>query len=328
MRASLRPSVTYRDARPQKPMNTISYTATTEDEGKYVKEILQQKLKLSSRLVRKIKITGEIKLNGRSVHVRERVDVGDTVTVSYPEEESYFEPENIPLDIVYEDEDLLVVNKQPGLIVHPTYNFPTGTLANAITYYMQQKGEVYKLRFVNRLDMYTSGLIIVGKNAHCQDAIMNQMHDGTIIKKYKAIVHGVIDKDQTIDLPIDKDPNHVARRMVREDGYPSVTHVRVIEKFKDKNYGQLNGFTFVELKLDTGRTHQIRVHLTHIGHPLVGDELYAQLYGYNVNPDWMPRQALHSYYLNFAHPVTGERIELETQLPDDMKAALEYIRGQ
>lgn len=307
-------------------MENISYTAKKEDEGRYVKEILQQKLKLSSRLIRKIKITGAIKLNGRDVHVRERVDVGDVVSVSYPEEQSYFEPENIPLDVVYEDEDVLVVNKQPGLIVHPTYNFPNGTLANALTYRMNQRGEVYKLRFVNRLDMYTSGLIIVGKNAHCQDAIMNQMQANTIVKKYKAIVHGIVEKDQVINLPIDKDPNHIARRMVREDGYPSVTHVHVLKTF-DKAFGQIKGFSFLELKLDTGRTHQIRVHLTHLGHPLVGDELYAQLYGYDVNPVWMPRQALHSYYLNFAHPVTGKKIEIETDIPDDMKHALEYIES-
>jgi len=305
----------------------ISYTATKEDEGKYVKEIVQQKLKLSSRLLRKIKVTGDILLNGRSVHVRERVDVGDVVTVTYPEEESYFEPEDIPLDVAYEDDDLLVVNKQAGLIVHPTYNFPTGTLANAITYYMKQRGDVYKLRFVNRLDMYTSGLIIVGKNAHCQDAIMNQMADNSIVKKYKAIVHGAA-KDMTIDLPIDKDPNHIARRMVIDTGYPSVTHVKVLESFPEKEYGKIKGFSFVELKLDTGRTHQIRVHMTHMGNPLVGDELYAQLYGYDVNPEWMNRQALHSYYLNFAHPVSGKRIEIETDIPEDMKNALEYIKDK
>ena len=308
-------------------MENISYTATKEDEGRYVKEILQQKLKLSSRLIRKIKITGDIKLNGRDVHVRERVDTGDVVSVSYPEEQSYFEPEDIPIDVVYEDEDLLVINKQAGLIVHPTHNFPTGTLANALTNYMNKRGDVYKLRFVNRLDMYTSGLIIVGKNAHCQDAIMNQMSANTIVKKYKAILHGVIDDDMTIDLPIDKDPNHVARRMVREDGYPSVTHVHVLEKYPDRTFGSIKGFSFVELKLDTGRTHQIRVHMTHIGHPLVGDELYAQLYGYSENPEWMPRQALHSYYLSFDHPVTGKRIELETDVPDDMKSALKYIEA-
>ncbi|MCQ2553250.1 MAG: RluA family pseudouridine synthase [Clostridia bacterium] len=307
-------------------MQNISYTATNEDEGRYVKEILQQKLKLSSRLIRKIKVEGHIKMNGRDVHVRERVDVGDVVSVSYPEEKSYFEPEDIPVDVVYEDDDLMVVNKQAGLIVHPTYNFPTGTLANALTYRMNQRGEVYKLRFVNRLDMYTSGLIIVGKNAHCQDAIMNQMADNSIVKKYKAISHGIVEKDMTIDLPIDKDPNHVARRMVREDGYPSITHVKVLDTF-DKEFGQLKGFSFLELKLDTGRTHQIRVHLTHMGHPLVGDELYAQLYGYFENPEWMPRQALHSYYLNFAHPVTGKRIEVETDIPDDMKSALSYIEN-
>ena len=125
----------------------------------------------SVKLLTKVKYHGDILLNGKHVTVRQRVIEGDVLTAEYPEEESYFQPENIPLDVVYEDSDLLLVNKQPGLIVHPTYNFPTGTLANAITYYMEQKGEIYKLRFVNRLDMMTSGIVIIAKNSHAQDVI-------------------------------------------------------------------------------------------------------------------------------------------------------------
>ncbi len=307
-------------------MTNRAYKVLKEDEGRYVKEILQQKLNLSSRLIRKIKVTGEITLNGRKVHVRERVDAGDVLCVNYPEERSFFEAQNIPLDVVYEDADLLIVNKQAGLVVHPTHNFPDGTLANAIAYYMEQKNELYKLRFVNRLDMYTSGLVIVGKNAYCQDFISKRMQTNDVKKIYKAIVHGVTEDTGTVDLPIDKDPNHMARRFVTEDGYPSVTHYRKLESFPGIKYGQLEGFSFIELKLDTGRTHQIRVHMTHLGHPLLGDELYAQLYGYSVNPEWMPRQALHSAHIEFEHPATGKLITADAPIPEDMKNCLEYLR--
>lgn len=309
-------------------MAEIKHIATKEDDGKFVKEILSQKLRISSRLLKRVKVTGDILLNGNHVNVRAKVKPGDIVSVIYPDEQSYFEPENIPLDVVYEDNDLMVINKQAGLIVHPTHNFPDHTLANAITYRIHEKGDSFKLRFVNRLDMFTSGLIIVAKNAHAQDAISLQMKENRVTKIYKAIVHGVIDEDGTVDLPIDKDPNHIARRTVIETGYPSVTHYKVLETFPGISYGEIEGFSFVQLKLDTGRTHQIRVHMTHIGHPLVGDELYAQLYGYYENPGWMQRQALHAAHLEFEHPVTKELIVCDASIPEDMEECLKYLRNQ
>ncbi len=306
---------------------TLTYISGPEDEGKYIKEILRSRLDFSVKLVTKVKYHGEILLNGQHTTVRQKLWPGDVLTVQYPEEESYFEPQDIPIDVVYEDSDLLLVNKQAGLIVHPTYNFPTGTLANAITYYMQQKDEVYKLRFVNRLDMYTSGIVIVAKNSHAQDRISVQMQENTTVKQYLAIVHGVMEGSGTVDLPIDKDPNHKARRMVTPDGYPSVTHWEVLETFPGIRYGQIEGFSLLRLKLDTGRSHQFRVHLTHLGHPIVGDELYGQLYGYNVQPEWMPRQALHAAHLEIAHPVTGEKIAADAPLPEDMQKCLEKLRN-
>ena len=308
-------------------MAQLSHIVEKEDEGRYVKEILTQRMLLSSRLLKKIKVSGDIRLNGKHVRVRERVAEGDVVEAVYPDEESYFEPENIPLDVVYEDEDLLVINKQAGLIVHPTNNFHSGTLANALAWRMRERGESYKLRFVNRLDMYTSGLLIVAKNAHAQDFISHEMAANRVVKQYKAIVHGLVSCGGTVDAPIGKDPNHVARRIVTPDGYASVTHYSVDESFPGINYGQLEGFSLLDIKLDTGRTHQIRVHMTHLGHPLVGDELYARLYGYSENPQWMPRQALHAYHIEFMHPVKGRVIKVTTALPEDMKTCLEHIRG-
>ena len=314
--------------------NGSEYICTEKDEGMLLKEILHHRLKISSRLMKSLKVGGGIFLNGERAGVRHKVRCGDSVSVVYPEESSYFEPQDIPLDVVYEDEDLLVVNKQAGLIVHPTHNFLDGTLANALAFRMQQQGKVYKPRFVNRLDMNTSGLIIVGKNAHCQDFLSREMAENRVVKNYLAIVHGIVEEPGTVDLPIDKDPNHKARRMVTESGYPSVTHYRPLEVFRDPvceeapdpGFDGIRGYSLLELKLDTGRTHQIRVHMTHIGHPLAGDELYAQLYGYSQVPEWMPRQALHAAHLEFVHPKDGRTVSLDAPLPEDMQKCLEMLR--
>ena len=304
----------------------ISYKCTASDEGLLVKEILRLRLRLSSHLLKKIKPLGGIMLNGERCGVRHRVKAEDVVSVKYPEERGYFEPQDIPLDIVYEDDDLLVVNKQAGLIVHPTHNFPDGTLANALAWRMQQTGEVFKPRFVNRLDMNTSGLLIVAKNAHCQDFLSREMAENRVDKIYTAIVHGITEPSGTVDLPILKDPDHKARRMVSPEGYPSVTHYKTLETFDIQDTGQIHGYSIVELKLDTGRTHQIRVHMTHIGHPLVGDELYAQLYGYDADPEWMPRQALHAGALAFAHPSDGHTVRVTAELPRDMRDCAAHLR--
>ena len=305
----------------------ITYKCTEKDAGLLVKEILRSRIGLSSRLMKKLKPLEGISVNGERTSVRRRVEPGDVVAVSYPDEESYFEPQDIPLDVVYEDDDLLVVNKQAGLIVHPTHNFQDGTLANALTFRMEQRGDKYKLRFVNRLDMNTSGLLIVAKNAYCQDFLSKEMAENRVDKRYIAIVHGITDPEGTIDLPIKKDPDHKARRMVSPDGYPSVTHYKTLETFDIKDSGRISGYSMVELKLDTGRTHQIRVHMTHIGHPLVGDELYAQLYGYDTDPEWMPRQALHAASLKFRHPADGRTVSVSAELPSDMKNCAELLSG-
>ncbi|MCR4805673.1 MAG: RluA family pseudouridine synthase, partial [Clostridia bacterium] len=156
----------------------IAYTVAPEDEGLYVKEILQRRFAVSSRLMRKIKVSGEIALDGRPARLRERPYAGQRLTVAFPQESSYFEPEDIPLDVVYEDDDLLAVNKQPFLVVHPTKNYQSGTLANALAFRLSQRGESWKIRFVNRLDRDTSGLILVAKNGHAQDALSRQMAQG------------------------------------------------------------------------------------------------------------------------------------------------------
>lgn len=315
---------------------SIRYTLTTEDEGLYVKEVLQRRFGVSSRLMRKIKVSGHIALDGKQVRLRDKGKAGQILTVAFPQESSYFEPEDIPLDVVYEDSDLLVVNKQPFLVVHPTKNYQSGTLANALAYRLRERGERWKIRFVNRLDRDTSGLVLVAKNGHAQDAVSSQMEKGTTVKKYLALVHGLFGETEgRIELPIDKDPDHKARRMVREDGYPSTTLYKVLRSWDVPDLGpdfapwtgekRLAGYSLVELTLLTGRTHQIRVHMTHLGHPICGDELYGQLYGYAAGTDILNRQALHAYALRLVQPMTGEPIELNTAMPSDMAECIERI---
>lgn len=308
---------------------SINYTLTKDDEALYTREILQRRLNFSGRLIKKIKYDGQLLLAGKPVQMRERGKAGDILTVIYPEESSYFEPEDIPVNIAYEDKDLLIFAKEPYYVVHPTKNYQTGTMANALANLIRNRGESWKIRFVNRLDRDTSGLVITAKNSHAQDFLSDEMTANRVDKIYYAIVHGIIEEDGTVDAPIDKDPNHVARRHVTPDGYPSVTHYQVVEVFRTPagTTGSIDGFSLLRLKLDTGRTHQIRVHMTHIGHPLVGDELYAQLYGYTENPEWMPRQALHAASLDLTQPMTGEHIHAEAPLPKDMEDALAYIRS-
>ena len=307
----------------------VQYTLTTEDEDLYMREILRRRMGFSGRLVKKIKYDGQLLLGGKPVQMRDKGRCGQVLTAVYPEESSYFEPEDIPLDVVYEDDQLLIVNKQPGIVVHPTKNYQTGTLANALAKYIEDHHQSWKIRFVNRIDRDTSGLVIVAKDPHAQDVLSEQMKKDRIVKRYIAIVHGIVEGDGTVDLPILKDPDHVARRKVDPVGYPSVTHYKVLETFPAEpgTTGRLDGYSLLELKLDTGRTHQIRVHMTHIGHPLLGDELYAQLYGYSELPERMPRQALHSVSLEFPHPSGQGMVNVRAELPEDMKAAIEYLRS-
>ena len=295
--------------------NKFEYTIQENDTELRIKELLKRNYGFSTRLINKLKAGDFVKLNGSPVKMYATGTQGDIITVDLPEESSYFEPEKIPISVVYEDDDLLVVNKQPGFVVHPTKGHPCRTMANGIMNYMLENDKSFKIRFINRLDMDTSGLLVVAKNSHCQDDMQKQMIGNGVVKKYEAVVKGIIEEDEgTIDLPIDKEHEDQVKRTVTEEGYPSVTHYKVLERFE-------KGYTLVELLLETGRTHQIRVHMSHIGHPVVGDVLYGQASVWLIE-----RQALHAKYLSFRHPVTGKSMELEAPLPDDMQELIAKIR--
>lgn len=331
-------------------MSEFKYIVTKEDVSRSlsVKQLVRSNFTFSSRLMTKLKQNHLVFLNGEEVQWWISPAEGDVISILLPEEKSDFPPEDIPISVIYEDSDLLVINKQPGVVVHPTKGKSCHTIANGIMKKMLDDGQSYKIRFVNRLDMNTSGLLIVAKNSHAQDSLTKQMNAdaGGLHKKYMAIVVGEMLEDSgTIDLPLGRpDENEVERWVlpVEKGGYPSVTHYKVLDRF--------GGYSLVELKLETGRTHQIRVHLSYIGYPILGDHLYChgdpfeyrRIHGdprddedYNpqcgqggkeIVSDLIDRQALHAFSLTFRHPVSGKELHLEAPLPADMQTVIKQIK--
>ncbi len=296
-----------KDAGPVNPEGRYSYTAAENDRDLTVRQVLKRRLGFSSRLLAKFKRgEGTVARNGVPVRLFSDVLPGDVLEITMPEDVSHFEPQEIPVEILYRDDDLMVVGKQPCYVVHPTRTHPSGTVANGLMKQMLESGDRYKIRFINRLDRDTSGLLVVARNSHCQDRMSAMMKAGKVLKIYEAIVHGEFEEEEgTIRLPIGRAPDDPIRRAVRSDGSPSVTHYRVLERY--------DGFTRLQLRLETGRTHQIRVHLSHLGHPIAGDSLYGK-----EEPELIGRQALHAKRLSFDHPVSGEPVDVEAPLPEDM----------
>lgn len=312
----------------------ISYQVTEAESGWQVKKVLQRKLGVSRKLMSRIKLTERgVLLNGTRVYISEFVKSGDWVSISLEKETSEdILPQPIPFDIVYEDEALLIVNKAAGIIVHPTHGHYTETLANGVVYYWQEKGEQYRFRPVHRLDQETSGLIAIAKNAYIHQHISEQLIAGTVTKKYTALVYGCPEhKEDIIDGPIDRDPEQPHRRIVTPEGYPALTSYKVIHSFQNGTASQ------VDLRLGTGRTHQIRVHMTSIGHPLIGDKLYVLEHeekgmdssggGTGTIEEWIGRQALHASELGFIHPLTGKELLFEAPMPEDMERLRHRLEG-
>lgn len=292
----------------------IQYTVTAEEDGWIVKNVLQKKLGISRKLLSRIKLTEHgVMLNGERVYISASVTTGDNIAISLQKETSDdILPQNISFDIVYEDESILIINKAAGIIVHPTHGHYTDTLANAVVFYWNEKGEKYRFRPVHRLDQYTSGLIAIAKNAYVHQHISEQMIAGGVLKKYNALVYGTLEQQSgIIDGPIDRDPEDPHLRVVTPDGYPALTKYSLKEQYKEA--------ALVELQLGTGRTHQIRVHMLSIGHPLIGDEMYYDPTKQQEELEkLMGRQALHACELGFVHPITGDEMLFQAPLPLDM----------
>ncbi|MHB0777344.1 23S rRNA pseudouridine(1911/1915/1917) synthase RluD [Halomonas sp. WWR20] len=270
---------------------------------------------------------GALTLDGGQARPKDKVFGGEQLILDAVLEESErWEPQAIDLDIVYEDDHVLVINKPVGLVVHPAAGNPDGTLLNAVLHHCAALAAVPRAGIVHRLDKDTSGLMVVAKTLAAQTALVEQLQARTVSREYDAIVIGVMTSGGTVDAPIGRHPKDRKRQAVTASGKPAVTHYRVVERFR--------GHTYVRCRLETGRTHQIRVHLAHKRFPLIGDALYAGRLKVPAGASQtlkeilreFPRQALHARKLAFIHPASGERVEFQAGLPDDLLMLLDYLR--
>jgi len=274
----------------------LEYKIKENDNFNSVNSVLNNQFRISTRLRTKLIKNRFIMKNGIICDSREDVKIGDIITINfdYEEESENIVPTQIELDIVYEDEWLLVVNKSVGIPVHPSILHYENSLSNGIKYYYNSIGLKKKIRPVNRLDKNTSGLVVFAKCEYIQERLIEQMQNGVFKKEYLALVSGKLEnKKGTINLPIARKPGSIIERCIDENGKTSITHYDVLKEFED--------YSLVKCRLETGRTHQIRVHFSAIGHPLLGDEIYGE------TSNLIDRQALHCYYLEFIHPVTNDK---------------------
>lgn len=295
----------------------LDHKVTAEEAGRSVEEVLVDTLQISRRMIQKLTRTKGIQLNRKPAFLARKVREGDTVSAALSFMETYgLEPEEMKLDIVFEDKDIIVVNKPPFLLVHPTTPDQTGTLSHGIAYHYQEQDLQTKVRPVHRIDRDTSGLLVVAKTAFAHQHLDRQLRERDLKREYLAFVSGTISEEQgVIDAPIGKEKSNPNLRAVRPNaGEFALTRYQVVERYEDA--------TLVRLELDTGRTHQIRVHMTHLGHPLLGDRQYGR-----VGLQLLKRQALHASLLSFTHPSTGELIELEAPLPADLLSLQKTLRG-
>ena len=291
---------------------TISYDIDSHSEGLRVEQFLRRKGYSAQNLSTIKRMPESILVNGVHYYMKQTLKAGDRLLVRIQETESSrnIPPVCAPLSIVYEDEDLIVVNKPAGMPIHPSLNNYTNSLANALAWYYQQQGKPFIFRCCNRLDRDTSGLTVVAKHLVSGNILSTMTKKKEVRREYLAVVRGhIIPESGTISAPLARKGGTIIERVVDFDrGEPAVTHYHLVR--------EANGHSLVSLQLETGRTHQIRIHLKHLGFPLVGDYLY------NPDMEYISRQALHSFRLSFPHPITGEVMDFTAPLPEDMRNIL------
>lgn len=298
-------------------MSTLEKSVDKIFEGRKIREYLKEEMGLSSRLISGAAIDKRIFVNNNPVRMNYVLKENDKIVINLNKKESQnIEPEKIDIDIVYEDSEIIVVNKRPNMVVHPTKRYQSGTLANALLYYFKETNQDCIVRLVSRLDMDTSGLIIIAKNQYAHMELSKNMQDNEIEKRYLTLVHGHMEEvEGTIDKPIYRpEVEGNLKRVIDDRGQRSITHYKVIERLENAD--------LVECLLETGRTHQIRVHLSSLGHPIYGDTLY----GYEEDSELISRQALHAYGLNFKSPKSKKYLELRAELPTDIENLLLELR--
>jgi len=278
------------------------------ENAKRIDGYLIEKLNLSRSKIQKMIEEEFILLNGKPVKNSASVKTGDVITVEeQKEEEMNAEPENIPLHIVYEDSDIIVVNKENGMVVHPAVGNTRGTLVNALLYHSKTLSNIngeFRPGIVHRIDAFTTGLLVVAKNNQAHEILAKQLEEKSTHRKYIALVWGIIPHDTgTIDAPIGRDLSDRKKMAVVSGGKPSITHFKVLERFTKA--------TLIELQLETGRTHQIRVHMNYIGHPVVNDPVYGKRPKIDESG-----QCLHAKELGFVHPSLGRYMSFDSELPE------------
>ncbi|MCO6017813.1 MULTISPECIES: RluA family pseudouridine synthase [Carnobacterium] len=299
---------------------TQIYTFTINEEKGRIDKVLAELLPTHSRSqIQQWVKEGAVYVNDEAVKQNYKVKSGDLIQATEPDAVPLeIIAEDIPLDIVYEDEDVMVVNKPQGMVVHPSAGHMTGTLVNALMYHVKDLSGingVIRPGIVHRIDKDTSGLLMVAKNDQAHEKLAAQLKDKTSLREYVALVHGEIPHEKgTIDAPIGRAKEDRKKQAIIDDGRPAVTHFTVIEQFSD--------FTLVTLKLETGRTHQIRVHMRYIGYPIAGDPTYGPKKTLKGNG-----QFLHAKTLGFKHPTTGEFLTFEAPLPTIFENTLEELRN-
>lgn len=290
-------------------MRSIDYTVTEYFDGKKIFNFLRGYVKISVRLLRSLKTVPDgIMLNGKQARTIDIIHTGDTVTINIPDDNTMSIPIDYPLDVVYEDDDLLIINKPPMLPMHESHNHQGDTLANAVAGYLTKKGKPATFRAIGRLDKGTSGIVVCALNAHAAARL-----SGKIKKQYLAVVTGRYEEDGTIVKPIYRPDPMKTYRTADDRGDYAVTHYHVEEK--GENY------SLMRIDLETGRTHQIRVHFAYLGTPLYGDRMYG------TEDERICHQALHCENLTFIHPVTNEEIKCKAEMPDEMHQLLQSLRN-
>lgn len=290
-------------------MRTLTYVIRPEEEGRLIKRIIRGKMGVSHRQFSDLKQRGGFILDGESVFANRIVREGQVITLTlFDEESGKAAQDETPVNVVYEDDDIIIINKDAPLACQSSEKQPTNTLENRLMYRYRKQPFVF--RPVNRLDKGTSGLMVATKHAHAQNILQEQLHTDSYVREYLAVVCGTPEPAEgEINAPIRKAEGATVRREVGEDGKPSVTLYKTIEQGEE--------FSLVRLRLMTGRTHQIRVHMSYAGHPVAGDFLYG------AEDERLPgRFALHSHYLSIIHPMTGERMEFTAPLPPDLERLL------
>lgn len=293
-------------------MMILTHRVTAAEDNSTLKNVLKRSLYMSTAILKGMKQTDNVLVNGTPCRFIDRVRLGDVISVRLQsgDEETTLTPQDIPVNILYEDEALIVLNKPADMVIHPCAGHPDGTLGNALAGYYNGKGQKIKIRPLGRLDRNTTGLVLFAKNQYSQDFLIRQMRERIYEKKYLGIVHGSMPEPEgEISLPIMRREGSIIERITHMDGEESLTLYRTLQKCKD--------YSLVEFRIITGRTHQIRVHCKAVGNPLLGDTLYG-----NIPTALIQRQALHSHTVTFIHPFSRNRITLEAPLPEDMKRVI------